>query len=116
MLDVKLELEQIKEDSDAAATAPAIAPGRRRRAVWIIAGGAVVIAAAALTLALWRSRTVSLPPPRVEPLTTLQGDESGPTFSPDGQHVAFAWNGEKVRSYAVGAKGGRSVREKSSPL
>ena len=28
---------------------------------------------------------------RVVPLTTLRGHESWPTFSPDGEQVAFAW-------------------------
>jgi Tol biopolymer transport system component/DNA-binding winged helix-turn-helix (wHTH) protein len=33
-------------------------------------------------------------PPHVMPLTTLAGSEDGPTFSPDGSHVAFAWEGD----------------------
>ena len=32
---------------------------------------------------------------RVVPLTTLPGGELSPTFSPDGDQVAFAWDGEK---------------------
>jgi Tol biopolymer transport system component len=32
---------------------------------------------------------------RVVPLTTLRGHETWPTFSPDGSHVAFSWDGEK---------------------
>ena len=32
---------------------------------------------------------------RVVPLTTLPGTEYGPTFSPDGEQVAFDWGGEK---------------------
>jgi Tol biopolymer transport system component len=28
-------------------------------------------------------------------LTTLRGEERHPTFSPDGEQVAFAWNGAK---------------------
>ena len=31
----------------------------------------------------------------MRPLTTLTGSESGPTFSPDGTQVAFAWDGEQ---------------------
>ena len=29
------------------------------------------------------------------PLTSLGGEETNPTFSPDGGQIAFAWNGEK---------------------
>lgn len=33
------------------------------------------------------------PPPRVVPLTTLQGPEGSPTLAPDGEQVAFTWSG-----------------------
>jgi len=33
------------------------------------------------------------PPPRVVPLTSYQGSETWPSFSPDGRQVAFSWNG-----------------------
>jgi len=33
------------------------------------------------------------PPPRVVPLTTLQGSEGSPTLAPDGEQVAFTWSG-----------------------
>jgi Tol biopolymer transport system component len=32
---------------------------------------------------------------RVVPLTTLTGLEDNPTFSPDGEQVAFSWNGAR---------------------
>src|SRR5215218_7074719 len=34
-------------------------------------------------------------PPKVVGLTSLAGTEDWPTFSPDGQQVAFGWEGEK---------------------
>jgi serine/threonine protein kinase len=84
MADVRVELEEIKEDSDSAVTAPAAASARSGRKGLLLASGAVV-AAAALGGALWRSRTESVTPLRVEPLTVLPGDEEAPAFSPDGQ-------------------------------
>jgi Tol biopolymer transport system component/DNA-binding winged helix-turn-helix (wHTH) protein len=34
-------------------------------------------------------------PPTIVPFTTLPGAESLPSFSPDGNQIAFVWNGEK---------------------
>jgi eukaryotic-like serine/threonine-protein kinase len=94
MLDVKVELQEVKEESDSVAVAAAPA-GRWRRKAWIAAGLAGVAAASALAAWHWRPREAPLPPPHVEPLTATRGWESSPTFSPDGQQVAFAWDGEK---------------------
>ncbi|HWO02136.1 MAG TPA: protein kinase [Blastocatellia bacterium] len=37
----------------------------------------------------------SLPPMKVVPFTSYQGEEYMPSFSPDGYQIAFGWNGEK---------------------
>ena len=56
---------------------------------------AIVFLAAAAVLAFWRLR---LPPESevavVTPLTSLVGEERSPALSPDGERIAFAWNGE----------------------
>jgi Tol biopolymer transport system component len=72
-----------------------VAVRRRRRR--LLAGAALVAAAAAgLAAAAWLARrTPNLSPPRVVALTSLRGVEGWPTFSPDGEQVAFAWGGEK---------------------
>jgi Tol biopolymer transport system component/DNA-binding winged helix-turn-helix (wHTH) protein len=72
--------------------------GSRRRVAWM-AGLLVLLIGAVAT---WRVRfriPSSSPPPtspmKIVPLTTLVGNEFDPSFSPDGNQVAFWWSGEK---------------------
>jgi Tol biopolymer transport system component/DNA-binding winged helix-turn-helix (wHTH) protein len=67
---------------------------------WVAAG---VLAAAGTGAWLMRDRT-PLPLQRVVPLTTFAGWEGLPTFSPDGNHVAFTWNGERGDNFDVYVK------------
>ena len=41
---------------------------------------------------------------RIIPLTSYPGSEADPSFSPDGDHVAFAWNGEQQESFNIYVK------------
>jgi Tol biopolymer transport system component len=71
---------------------------RYRRGV-ASAVGIVLIALAGVAFAIhrWLDLNSSLPPAaplRIVPFTTLNGNESGPTFSPDGTQIAFVWDGE----------------------
>jgi Tol biopolymer transport system component len=56
-----------------------------------------LIAAAAVALAVWlpRSKPSAVADLRATPLTANAGWEGQPTFSPDGNQVAYVWNGEK---------------------
>jgi Tol biopolymer transport system component/DNA-binding winged helix-turn-helix (wHTH) protein len=68
---------------------------RRKRHALIAAGA---IALVLITIAAWLRRAppeTPVAPLRLDALTTLTGSEYGPTFSPDGSQVAFAWNGEQ---------------------
>ena len=94
MADVKLELEQIKEDSDSQQRAGAAPSPRRHRRYGIVAALAAILLLSAGAWFILRSRT-PLPPPQLVPLTTLNGWEWEPTFSPDGEQVAFKWDGER---------------------
>ena len=38
------------------------------------------------------------------PLTSYPGQELQPSFSPDGNHVAFSWNGEKQDNFDIYVK------------
>jgi Tol biopolymer transport system component/predicted Ser/Thr protein kinase len=50
-----------------------------------------------------RSHSV-LPAARLVPFTTFPGRELQPTFSPDGNQIAFAWNGEKRDNFDIYVK------------
>jgi eukaryotic-like serine/threonine-protein kinase len=51
----------------------------------------------AIGFAVWKLRPEAPPPPMSPPLplTTYRGSENFPSFSPDGNQVAFQWDGEK---------------------
>ncbi|MCW5982505.1 MAG: PD40 domain-containing protein [Bryobacteraceae bacterium] len=79
-----------------------VAPKRANRARWYVAGGALAAALAAAWIGYWtpwtRPEEVPLAP---VPLTAYPGFESGPSFSPDGNEVAFSWNGEDGSNYDI---------------
>jgi Tol biopolymer transport system component/DNA-binding winged helix-turn-helix (wHTH) protein len=58
-------------------------------------------------LALWIWRVNSNPAditPTISPLTSYSGIEDSPSFSPDGNPVAFSWNGEKQDNFDIYVK------------
>jgi Tol biopolymer transport system component/DNA-binding winged helix-turn-helix (wHTH) protein len=68
----------------------------RERFVWrwvLMAVGVLLV----LNAGLWfvKFRTAPLPPQKLVPVTTYEGAEKSPAFSPDGRQVAFYWDGEK---------------------
>jgi Tol biopolymer transport system component/DNA-binding winged helix-turn-helix (wHTH) protein len=77
-------------------------PAPQRRQVWAGLG-----AAAMILIALWLVWTRTTPPQSpfdVIPLTTYPGVESQPALSPDGQRVAFTWNGEHEDNFDIYVK------------
>jgi Tol biopolymer transport system component/serine/threonine protein kinase len=97
MADLKVALEELKEESDSG-TLSAVPPRKQRpgrRLVW----AAALLAAFTLGVgALWFMRSPGKAPEAAlnpVPLTTYPGVQGWPNFSPDGNQVAFAWNGEK---------------------
>jgi len=92
MDDLKVALEEVKEESDSGAAAVPPASPRRR---WIWAAAVPVLLVAGFFA--WRMWWLVQPaePLRAVALTTLPGALSSPSFSPDGNYVAFAWSGAK---------------------
>jgi serine/threonine protein kinase len=106
MDDLKVALDELKEESDSGElphTVP-IAKGGRRTLAWA-AGGTALLILAALSVRLYLSKpSAPAVQPRVSPLTANAGDEREPSFSPDGNSVAFSWNGEKQDNYDIYVK------------
>lgn len=60
-----------------------------------------------LVVGVWmwaRAAIPDLPSWRVTPLTAYAGDEEMPAISPDGNQVAFGWNGERRDNYDIYVK------------
>jgi len=94
MDDVKIALEELKEESDSGALAAA-RPARTRRSLYPkLAAVAVIALGLVAVIWLWLGR--SHPPPETPliavPLTSYAEEEVFPSFSPDGTQVAFQWN------------------------
>ena len=96
--DVKLLLEEIREDEGSAQATASLVTPRHRRALPLTAALALVLVVGASVLVARRLRQPAPPSPHVLPLTATSGSEGWPTFSPDGNQVAFQWDGEVTES------------------
>jgi serine/threonine protein kinase/Tol biopolymer transport system component len=97
MADLKVAIEELKEESDSGTLNPAPASKRRsgRRLAWAIAVPVIITVGGGT---LWFVRSTSKAPEAAftaVPLTTYSGFQTEPSFSPDGSQVAFTWDGEK---------------------
>ena len=118
---VDLQSLRKERESRASRQAPA-ALVRGRRAGWYVALAAVgvaMIAAAGVWLGVW-GPTGREPqaPLRSVPLTSDPGSERHPTFSPEGNQVAFDWDGENRDNTDIYVKlvtGGRPLRLTTNP-
>ena len=110
MSDINIALRELKEEVDSGAPAASAAPrSRPRRARWQLrrcrssfwlersVSSCGAIAALAPT-------TLAPPPFTAIPLTAYPGREQQPSFSPDGNSVAFAWNGEAEENWDIYVK------------
>ena len=104
MDDVRTLLDQLREDSDSGKLGAVASSARRALPRPAVAGLATAGLAAIAAVGLWlRSPTAKTPDSALvaTPLTAYPGFEIQPTFSPDGNEVAFAWNGEKQDNFDI---------------
>ena len=95
MDDVKIALQELKEDLDSGVLGAASVSRPNRRLHWILS---VAAAAVVAMIGVWLVRSKREVPETqlvTVPLTSYPGHQSIPSFSPDGTQVAFAWDGEK---------------------
>ena len=100
--DLRADLKRLHRDTTSGRSVahPAVlfTQPKKKLPRWVIPTAAVALmafAGIAASLYWWRSSTYSGPPPRVTPLTSSPGDKEFPTLSPDGNEVAYSWQGEK---------------------
>ncbi len=99
MDDVKVALDELKEDSDSGRLQAAPAGARQFAPVrFVILAVAVVAVVAAGWYWLSRQRPAEPEPTLTAvPLTSYPGVERAPSFSPDGTQVAFVWCKDSAR-------------------
>jgi serine/threonine protein kinase len=97
MADVKVALEDVEEESASGPQVTAV-PSKRH---WVWAALVpLVLVAGYFAWQAWRA-SQRAEPLRAVALTTFPGKELYPSLSPDGNHVAFAWNGPKQDNFDI---------------
>jgi len=95
MADLKVALQELKEDSDSGKLEISSGTPKRKR-MWLpLAIAVLLVCLAASFLFLWQHGNKPATLPLVLPLTDYAGREQYPSLSPDGKQVAFSWAGEK---------------------
>jgi serine/threonine protein kinase/Tol biopolymer transport system component len=97
MADLKVALQELKEESDSGSL-PVPTHARRaarRRWIWVVGAAGVPVLLAASLRYLGPRAEAPRPPLTSVPLTADPGDETAPSFSPDGNQVAFQWTREQ---------------------
>jgi serine/threonine protein kinase len=90
--DVKLALEELKEETESGRVVSATRnPVRSRR--WMVLGGAVLSAFSILLFVFWPDWRENQAPLTEVPLTSYPGYQDEPALSPDGSQFAFVWDG-----------------------
>src|SRR5262245_10539166 len=108
--ELRADLRQLQRELDGTGTRAdqEDARGRLRR-IWLAIAAGLALGATALVV-WWPfghsdpgtgQLVVQAALPKIVPLTTLQGEEFGPAFSPDGEQIAFVWSGEDRGNFDI---------------
>ena len=92
MLDVRNDLQELEEEIESRSSGMPARPQRRWFKVAVALG--IIAVAAAVAWSRWSRTDIPPPPMQVRSVTGLDGYEMMPSLSPDGNQVAFAWNGD----------------------
>jgi Tol biopolymer transport system component len=103
MTEIKLALEDLKMDLDSGALAPVAAVRKQSRGPLLWLSALALLGAGIAGWLLLSSRRAPASVTAV-PLTSYPGSERYPTFSPDGNQVAFSWNGDKQDNFDIYVK------------
>ena len=105
MDDLKVALEELKEESESGklVTAPAVSAQPARSVKRYPIGGGIAGALVLGALAAWYLANRATPEIALHavPLTSYRGHQEFPSFSPDGNQVAFCWDGEKQDNFDI---------------
>jgi len=104
MDDLKVALEELKEESESGklvATPVAAPPARGAKRYLAAAAMAGALAVGALAVWYFAMRPQPDMALRAVPLTSYRGYQEYPSFSPDGDQVAFSWDGEKQDNFDI---------------
>ena len=111
MKDVLIELRRLKRDSSRVSQKlpqESLHQSKRTKKIPRLNLAAVVISILILTVvSIYIFSPFSITPERpmkIIPFTTLAGQETEPAFSPDGNTIAFSWNGETEDNYDIYVK------------
>jgi Tol biopolymer transport system component len=108
MADLKVALEELKNESDSTKIArqpESQASATKRFPAWLIAGFAAGVLASGFFA--WRAmsdRSLVEETLQPIPLTSYPGSEAQPDFSPDGNQVVFSWDGEREDNFDIYVK------------
>ncbi|HUQ95561.1 MAG TPA: hypothetical protein VM120_28040 [Bryobacteraceae bacterium] len=96
-LDAWLEKRSLRPEPDQSTIPEAEAQPRDRKQFWLL----VSLAAGASLLSAFWFLPPRKPDPIPVPITSYQGNELDPIFSPDGLQIAFTWNGNRQDNYDI---------------